>query len=368
MNRRNFVLTSAAAAQVALAQSANDQVATAMIGIGNRGSYLLKAVMAQPSARVVALCDNKPDRLDKAATAAVRDNPSTTTDWRKVIDRKDVEAVYIATPPYLHAEMAIAALQAGKHVYCEKPVGTTAAQVRDLLKVAKQSNRVFVAGQQMRTMIQLGTAVRKIQEGAIGDILFVKAQRHASADLSYDGSSGDWYFDYKKSGGYLVEQSVHNLDACNWVIGQHPIRAAGFGGINLFKNKPAGRDIMDHQSLTYEYANGAKLSFTQMVFHPRKMPVGNQTISVYGSKGAVELLYSTNFYPLDSNAEPVVLAEKVQEDGDAHIRAFYDCVQKGAKSPADVTVGATAALTAILGNEVCRQGKVIEWKDLGVDV
>ena len=64
----------------------------------------------------------------------------------------------------------------------------------------------------------------------------------------------------------------------------------------------------------------------------------------------------------------MVLAEKAEEKGDAHIRAFYDCVRKGAKSPADVIIGATAALTAILGNEVCRQGKVVEWKDLGVDV
>ena len=140
----------------------------------------------------MAICDNKPDRLDKAATAAARDNPATTSEWRKIIERKDVDAVYIATPPYLHAEMAIAALDAGKHVYCEKPIGTTTTEIRDLLKAAKRSNRVFVAGQQMRTMIQLGTAVRKIHEGAIGDILFVKAQRHASADLAFDGSSGDW--------------------------------------------------------------------------------------------------------------------------------------------------------------------------------
>lgn len=365
MNRRSFVVGSAAA--IAAAQSANDQVATAVIGVGNRGSYLLSAVLKQPDARVVALCDLKPDRLDKAATSAAQHNPATTTDWRKIIDRKDVDAVYIATPPHLHSEMAIAALKAGKHVYCEKPIGTTPAEVRDLLKAAKASNRVFVAGQQMRSMIQLSEAIRKIHDGAIGDILFVKAQRHASADLPYDGSSGDWYFDFKKSGGYLVEQSVHNLDACNWVIGQHPTRCAGFGGINLHKNEPAGRDIMDHQSLTYDYPNGAKLSFTQMVFHPRKMPANNQIINVYGSKGAVELLYSTAFYSLNGQ-EQSILAEKAEEKSDAHIRAFYDCVRKGAKSPADITIGATAALTAILGNEACRQGKVVNWTDLGVEV
>jgi predicted dehydrogenase len=164
-----------------------------------------------------------------------------------------------------------------------------------------------------------------------------------------------------------VEQSVHNLDCCNWAVNMHPIRAAGFGGINLHKNEPKGRDIYDHQSITYEYPNGAKLSFTQMVYHPRRMAANNQIINVYGSKGAVELLYSTNMYTLDGK-DGVALAEKVEEKNDAHIRAFYDCVRNGAKSPADVTIGATAALTAILGNEVCRQGKVIEWKDLGVEL
>ena len=81
--------------------------------------------MEQPSAEVVALCDLKPDRLDKAATTARRDNPKTYTDWRQIVDRKDIDAVYIATPPYLHSEMAVAALKSGKNVYCEKPIGVT---------------------------------------------------------------------------------------------------------------------------------------------------------------------------------------------------------------------------------------------------
>ncbi len=367
MNRRIFVGGAAAAAQSAFSQSPNDQVATAMIGVGNRGSFLLSAVMKQPDARVVAICDIKPDRLDKAATAAAGTNPKTTSDWHKIIDDKSIDAVYIATPPYLHAEMAIAALKAGKHVYCEKPIGTTPAQIRELVKTAKASKKVFMPGQQLRSMIQLGDAVRKIREGAIGDLLFVKAQRHASADLPYDGPSGDWYYNYQKSGGYLVEQSVHNLDLCNWVIGEHPTRAAGFGGINLHKDEPKGRDIYDHQSITYDYANGVKLSFTQMVFHPRRMPVNNQTLNVYGSKGAVDLMPAVQFYSIDGK-EQNEFSPKVEEKNDAHMRAFFDAVRKGAKLPADITIGATAALTAILGNEVCRQGRVIGWKELGVEV
>jgi predicted dehydrogenase len=368
MQRRTFLMSSAAAAQAVFGQSPNERTGTALIGVGIRGSYLLTGVMEQPNARMVMLCDTNAARLDKAASAASRDNPATTSDWRKILERKDVDAVFIATPPYLHAEMAIAALKAGKHVYCEKPIGITPESIRNLIQAAKASNRVFQAGQQMRSMKQLGEAVRKIHEGAIGDVLFVKAQRHASADLDHSGSSADWYFDVKKSGGYLVEQSVHNLDACNWAIGSHPTRAAGFGGIGLYKNDPPGRDIMDHSSITYEYPNGVKLSFTQMVFHPRSMPGNNQMIYVYGTKGSVDLLSTSMLYPLTREGKPSELAAKVTESPHAHITAFYDCVQKGAKTPADVVVGASAALTAILGNETCAQGKVVNWSDLGVNI
>jgi predicted dehydrogenase len=115
VNRRSFLLGSAVAARIGYGQTAQT-VNTASIGVGNRGSYLLKAVLAQSNAKIVALCDIKPDRLDKAASAAAKDNPATYADWRRVIDRKDVEAVFIATPPHLHSEMAIAALKAGKHL------------------------------------------------------------------------------------------------------------------------------------------------------------------------------------------------------------------------------------------------------------
>ena len=219
LRRRHFLMGSGLAAHSAFSQTAGERIPTAMIGTGNRGSYVLKGVLEQPGAKVAALCDLKPARLDAAATVAAKDNPATYTEWRKIIDRKDIDAVFIATPPHLHSEMAVAALQAGKHVYCEKPIGITPEQVRNVVKAARSANRVFVAGQQMRSFRQLAQAVSKIREGIIGEVLMVKAQRHGSADIPHDSSSSDWYFDVSKSGGYLIEMSVHNLDACNWAIG-----------------------------------------------------------------------------------------------------------------------------------------------------
>ena len=365
LNRRLFVFGSAMTARMAMAQSPS--VTTALIGTGNRGSYLLKGVLAQPDAKLAALCDIKPDRLDKAATTAAKDSPATYADWRKVIDRKDIDAVFIATPPYLHSEMAIAALKAGKNVYCEKPIGITAAQVRDLLAAAKQSKTVFVPGQQLRSMKIFQQTVQKIHEGIIGDVIMVKAQRHATADINHDGSSGDWYFDVSKSGGYLIEQSVHNIDLCNWVINAHPTRACGFGGTLLYKNDPPGRTIFDCGSITYDYPRGVKMSFTQNVFHPGKLPSGGQYIYVYGTKGAVDLFNTATLYPLEGG-QPSVLAAKQDEDQYAHIRAFYDAVRMGSKPPADVVIGATAALTSLLGHEAMTKERVVNWSEFGVDL
>lgn len=371
MERRKFLVTSATAAQAVLAQSPNDRVGTALIGTGNRGSYLLQSIIAQPNAKVAAVCDLNGERLDKAASTAAADSPFTTKEWRKVLERKDVDAVFIATPPHLHSEMAIAALEAGKNVYCEKPVGVTAAQVREVVRAAKKSKKVFVAGQQLRSMGQLITAVGKIHGGAMGEIYMINAQRHANADLSHEGSSAEWYFDVAKSGGYLIEQSVHNLDLCNWVINARPVRACGFGGNMRYKNDPPGRTIFDNGSMVFEYPNGAKMTFTQNVFHPRQMPAGNQLVYLYGEKGGVDLMYSTNFYPHTAQGEKadiVPLAEKIEEPPHAHTKAFYGLIGGSGKNPADITIGATAALTAILGHEAMTKQRVVTWAELGVEL
>jgi myo-inositol 2-dehydrogenase / D-chiro-inositol 1-dehydrogenase len=371
MNRRNF-LGQAAAGVCALAGPAGAQapdasIRTGMIGTGNRGSWVLKEILKQPAVKVVALCDIKPDRLDKAATSAARDNPATFTDYRKLLERKDVDAVFIDTPCHLHAEMAIAALKAGKHVYCEKPAGITPQSVAALLETAKRTSKVFQIGQQMRSFGWLQQAIQKIHDGIAGDVIMVKAQRHAPADLDHNGSSADWFFNAKRSGDVIVEMAVHNLDLCNWAVNSRPARAAGFGGNLLWKNDPPGRTNMDGYTLSYEYDNGVKMSFTQTFFHPSGLPAGGQYTNVFGTKGAVSL-DTCKFYPLGRGAQAVALSEPAREEDGPHVAAFYDAIRTGSRSPADVTIGATAALTAIIGREAIYTGKMVTWRDLGVQV
>jgi predicted dehydrogenase len=192
MQRRDFMTASAAASAFGILRqtaSAADPIRTAMIGTGNRGYSVLGVIVRQPDVKVTALCDIKGDRLDKAASLAGRDNPATTRDYRQLLARKDVDAVFIDTPCDLHVEMAIAALQAGKHVYCEKPAGITAESIGRLIKVVRASKTVFCVGQQMRSYGVLKQVAARLREGIAGDIVMVKAQRHAGNDLAHDGSS-----------------------------------------------------------------------------------------------------------------------------------------------------------------------------------
>lgn len=372
INRRHFFFGAAAAAAVqshAGAQSANNKTRAAFIGVGGRGSALLRATLAEPDVAVVAVCDLKPDRVDKAASVASRDNPKTFTDYRKLLEQKDIDAVYIASPCDLHVEMAIAAIQAGKHVYCEKPAGINPESIARLIKVVRGSKTVFQIGQQLRSYPHLREAVQRVHAGEFGKIIMVKARRNSSNDLDHDGSSAEWFFNASRSGDVIVEMSVHNLDVCNWVVDSRPDWAAGVGGTLLWVNDPPGRTNMDGYSLTYEYANGIKMSYSQLFFHPRTLPAGGQFIHVYTDKGAVDLMEGT-FHSHERGVEPVVFAKPDDEraERDAHIQAFYESIRTGKKPPADISIAATAALTAILGREAIYRKQTMHWKDLKVEV
>ncbi len=280
-NRRDFLMGSLAAGTLSSTLRAQgNPIRLGFIGTGNRGFYLVEQFIALDGVRINALCDIKPGRLDKAASTASGHDPFTTDEWKKVIRRDDIDAVVIATPCDLHVEMAIAALKAGKHVYCEKPIGITAESIEKLVQVARASDKVFQAGQQMRSMQRIEKTIEKIRSGIVGDVIMVKAQRHSSRDIPHDFSSADWFFNAERSGDVLVEMSVHNLDLCNWAVGSLPARAAGFGDVLKWKNEPPGRTSMDGYTLSYDYQNGAKLSYTQVFFHPREMPGGGQYVYV----------------------------------------------------------------------------------------
>src|SRR4051794_31976767 len=177
--RREFLLGTAAALMTsAPSYAAERELRTAMVGIGKRGSTLLGQVLQQPGVKVTAICDTDAKARDNALTAARRDNPQSFTDYRQVLDRNDVDAVFVATPCYLHSEIAAACLEAGKYVYCEKPVGITPEQVDRVLKASARSKAFLQIGQQLRYVQSLRDVIRKIQQDKVpGETFVIKAQR-----------------------------------------------------------------------------------------------------------------------------------------------------------------------------------------------
>ena len=372
LNRRHFFFGALAAPVITrpprlAAQQQNSRLGVAMIGVGNRGGSVMRnGVMLTEGLRVAAICDTKPERLDKAASAASRDNPATTRDYREAIARADVDAVHISTPCDLHVEMAIAALRAGKHVYCEKPVGITAASIAELVHVARSTDRVIQVGQQLRSSRRHMQTVQRIHDGIAGKVVMVKAQRHSSDDLAHDAMSADWFFDRTRSGDVLVEMSVHNLDLCNWIVQDRPESASGFGGALVWPDDPPGRTNMDGYTLSYEYRNGVKLSYTQVFFHPSGLPGGGQIWNVYGTNGAVDVANSV-YYPRAKGSSPEPLAPEMKENLDQlHVQAFLDAIRSGKQPNANLTVGATGAMTAILGRDAIYRKTLLRWSDLGV--
>ncbi len=269
--RRQFLLGSVASLTFSpLQAAAGNEIRTAFVGVGKRGKSLVTQVLRQPSVRIAAICDIDAKARDEAQGMAQRDNPRSFTDYRKLLELKDVDAIIVATPCYLHAEMSAACLNAGKYVYCEKPLGVTPEQVDLVLKAAARSKVFLQIGQQLRYVQTLRDMIRKVQEEKlIGEVFVIKAQRHSTpVPLAAELARPDWYKDVKRSGDLIVENAVHNLDVCNWVAGSRPAIAFGHGKKYFPKPMPAGTLMMDGFSVEYIYRNDVHLELQPALHAP----------------------------------------------------------------------------------------------------
>ena len=370
--RRQFLLGSAAALMGSQLSAADDrEIRTAMVGIGKRGSTLLTQVLQQPNVKITAICDTDPQARDAAQGSARRDNPRSFTDYRKVLERDDVDSVIVATPCYLHAEMAAACLEAGKYVYCEKPLGITPEQVASVLKAAGRSKAFLQIGQQLRYVQSLRDVIRKIQEEkVIGETFVIKAQRHSTPiNPAAEQARPEWYKDVKRSGDLIVENAVHNLDTCNWVANSRPVSAYGHGKKYFPKPIPAGTLMMDGFSVEYIYENDMHLDYSQLYMHPKSLKTlhGGQWYMIFGSKGTVDLTEGV-LYPLDAGEPAPLIRPEDRGEKENAMSEFYACIRENRQPFAGLKVAATAALTAILGREAIYRRRSVTWDELGVSI
>jgi predicted dehydrogenase len=343
------------------AQSGSGTLRVAVIGVGNRGSFLLRHIQDVPGVQVVAVSDLDQARLQKAieAVAAKGGKAQGYTDFRKMLDeRRDVDAVIIATPVDTHKMVSTTALEMGKSVYCEKPMAATEEETRMMVSAAKSAKGVFQVGFQLRHDPARRAAVEYIHSGKLGRVLYAQGYRHGG-DLPRNTL---WLFDAKRSGDSLVEQACHILDLFVWSIGKPPLRAMGSGGINLYKNVPPGRTTMDNYSLIYEFPDDVRVTFSHIYFDPPGFSGIKER--VYCAEGAVDLAAGAWSGLQQKGANKLPIEHEGKDSTYLSLAAFVENTL-GRKQPLNnADSGAQSTLTAILGRKAIYEKRIVEWKEV----
>jgi len=289
LTRRNFIQASAAAGAAVLASNTSsifaagsDTVRVGIIGCGGQGTRdLISCVNSSPGVEIAAMGDLFEDRLQQSFEKLSKDVPSAlkvTPDRRfigfeayKRVVQSDVHVVFLTPPPHWRAQHLQAAIEAGKHVFMEKPGGVDPKGIRSVIQTAElasQKRLSIVAGTQRRHSKKYQEIIRRIHDGQIGEVVAGQAywnggdmlgywqwyEKEGRSDMEWQCRSWPWFT--WTSGDHIVEQHVHNLDVINWAIGAHPVQCAGMGGRAVRKLG----NIYDHFAVEFEYPNGVRVS------------------------------------------------------------------------------------------------------------
>lgn len=362
ISRRNMLMATVAAPALLSAQSPGAEVRVAVIGVGTRGAYLLSHTLKIPGVKVVAVCDLDAERMAKAAeqVSAAGAETATVADFRRLLDRKDIDAVLIATPVDTHKMIAIAALEVGKNVYCEKPMALTPEETKMMVNAAKTAKGIFQSGFQLRHDPNRRAAMEFIHSGGIGDILFLQGFRHGG-DLPRETA---WYFDRKRSGDNIVEQACHILDLMTWAVDKPPLRAFGSGGINLFKNEPPGRTTMDNYAVIYEFPNDIRLTFSHLYFDPPGFSGIKER--VFGSKGSIDLATATWIERENRGELKLEVAEAGQDSTYLSLASFVDNARDHKKPLNNAESAQRSTLVAMMGRKAIYEKRIVTWKEMQV--
>ena len=378
MNRRKF-LSQTAAATVGMAaafpgrsraQSPNDTINVAIIGLRGdnkghptwtargRGQDHYEHLAAIPNVRITHVVDVD-ERHFKDSLSFVKEkwggDPKTETDFRRILDNRDVHAVTIAVPDHWHALMTIWACQAGKDVYVEKPVSHTILEGRKMIDAARRHNRIVAVGTQRRSGPVLAKAVQFLRDGGLGtvyggktivyrfrDPIGVAANSPVPPGVHYDLWLGPaparpfnenhfhyhwhWFWEYGTSD--LGNTGVHSLDAVRWLLGkqEHPRTAHSIGGLHE-AGAPTDQRSPNTQIATYQYADGTELQCEVRNWYTG--PAEAQGIYIFGSKGWMRVADDKAQVYVGRRNEPgpTLTADEKVNDGQVHFENFIGCLR-----------------------------------------
>jgi predicted dehydrogenase len=235
-----------------------------LVGVGQWGREILSTLSRLPSAQVTAICDVYEPYLKKAQEIAPK--AVAATDYRKLLESPEVEAVVVATPSHLHKEIAIAALQAGKHVYCEAPLATTVEDAKAIaLEALGAPKLVFQAGLQGRSNALYNHVSNFVKSGVLGTPVQVTAQWNKKqswrrvAPTPEREQELNWRLSSKTSAGLMGEVGVHQMDLVNWYLKSLPTGVMGFGSVVNWND---GRDVADTVQCIFEYPKNVRVTYT----------------------------------------------------------------------------------------------------------
>ncbi len=381
--------------QKAVAQ--NDKIVVGLIGCGGMGRANLRQFMKNPDVQVAALCDVDTTHLDGALTdvekAGNQKKPDTYKDFRALIDRKDINAVIVGTPDHWHALPTIYACQAGKEVYCEKPLGFSVGECRAMLNAARKYNRVVQTGNWQRSSQHMMDAVDLVKSGKLGKISVTRAwmvrnmpgignppDGNPPPELDYEMWLGPapkqpynpnrshynfrWFYDY--AGALMTDWGIHLNDVVLWAMGTpQPIAVTAVGGKFVLDND--NRDTPDTLIATFQFPNFVH-QWEHREGNGRPMDGGPQGhgIEFIGTNGT--LIVDRGGWKVFAETEgkektPRIAEQSVPAKGGLpeHIRDFLDCIKSRQQCRADFEISANTTSICHLGNVAYLAGKKIFW-------
>ena len=265
------IAAAAAGPMIRTAKADTNAVQYGIIGTGSRGTYLLKHLAKIDNGRCVAICDIDNSQLDKAQQT-IGGNPKRYNDYRELLADRNVEAVLCTTPLFLHFPITKDALQAGKHVFCEKSLVFKADEVGALRALKNEHpKQVLQTGLQRRYSRFYQTAKDMVDKGVLGQVKAIHCQWHRNmvnnpSSLWTMKPGGDtniknWRLYRKYSGGLVAELTSHQVDVADWMFGTGPEFVMGFGSIDLIND---GRDVYDNVQLIYRYPGNRQMTYSSV--------------------------------------------------------------------------------------------------------
>lgn len=258
----------------------------AVIGTGSRGQYHINNLKRIPFVDIVALCDNYDTNL-KAASAMVP-SAKVYSDYRKMLETKEIDGVVIATPLGTHSRITIDCLDAGKHVFCEKAMALTMEQCREVYDRYRRSDRVLYYCMQRMFDVKYVKAFQMIGSGLVGDVVGMRCHWFRNADWRREVPSPElerrinWRLYRESSAGLMTELGSHQLEVCTIVTGKVPKRVSGFGDIVYWKD---GREVYDSVSLTYQFEDGRNIVYESLISNK----FNGMEEQILGKDGTVDL-------------------------------------------------------------------------------